>query len=104
MPLLPPPPPPINLGLEGFPTVQVNFDNSSHVSGHRRALINSVDCHEGCRLDAFLHHHGGCTKRTAAYLFAWAVFGSDCVSKEEHVARKPTPAEVNVIYDMRFAS
>jgi hypothetical protein len=101
MPHVPPAHPPIHLNLEGFPTCHVNFDNITHVSGNARALFQG-DCHGVCRMDVFLKDFGGSPERAAAYLFAWYYFGMGCDSKDEHLIRKPSQEEVDVIFDMRF--
>jgi hypothetical protein len=100
MPLMPAPHRTIQLNLDGFPACHVNFDNATHNTGNARALFQG-DCHGVCRIDVFLKDFPS-AERAAAYLFAWRIFGEDCASKADHLARKPSDEEVDVIWALRF--
>ena len=103
MPHLPEAPAPVVFGIGGYPSMTIHFDNYTHQSGNRRALMYcQTDGHKPkCRRYIFLHSYPT-TEHACAWLFAWGVGGAVKDDASSHIEYDPDKDLVDAMYALRF--
>ena len=87
--------PPVMSKIPGQDQVKVYFDNYTHQSGRLRAFCQCPKHGKKCRLYVFVDVEG--KDRSVAKLLAWISMAAAAKHADDHVALRPTEAEIDVM-------
>ena len=87
--------PPVMSKIPGQDQVKVYFDNYTHQSGRLRAFCQCPKHGKKCRLYVFVDVEG--KDRSVAKLLAWISMAAAAKHADDHLALRPTEAEIDVM-------